>query len=71
MNPVKFAWSNRNQLEDGLWGVFYYSPGNGMATGEKVYYGRNVWSDEATAIQSQEDWEPRMAGLAGRTVNSQ
>lgn len=46
---------------DGYWGVFYETPGTGMATGEKRFYGKSFFATEEQAIKSQKEWEARHA----------
>lgn len=51
-----FKWSNRNKVGE-KWFVFYYTMGTGFDTGIRVYYGKNEWTTEESAIQSQAEWE--------------
>lgn len=57
---IEFKWSSRNQLPSGRWGTWFYAQGTEMATGQRVYYGKSEWSDEASAIKAQEEWENRI-----------
>lgn len=54
-----FSWSSRNMADGKFW-VFYYCKGMGFETGQKVYYGKNVWNSEEKAIADQEVWEKRV-----------
>lgn len=57
--PAKvFQWSNRNKV-DNRWRTFFYAPGMGFETGNKVYVGRNDWNTEASAIEAQDKHEAR------------
>lgn len=56
---LRYEWSNRNKLPNGRWGTFLYCPGAEMATGTRVYYGRNEWATEAEAATAQTEWEKR------------
>ncbi len=53
-----FKWSNRNKVES-RWRTFFYAPGMGFETGNKVYVGRNDWNTEASAIDAQKKHEAR------------
>jgi hypothetical protein len=56
-----YEWSNRSfnpsSARPHNWTTFYYCQGAGFNAGHKVYYGRNDWSDEQSAIDAQERWE--------------
>lgn len=56
----EFTWSNRNRQPSGKWGVFYYCQGTGFETGNKVYYGKNEFHTEDSAIDAQRRWEARV-----------
>lgn len=57
----QYEWSNRSfnpsTERPHNWTTFYYCQGAGFNAGHKVYYGRNDWSDEQSAIDAQERWE--------------
>ena len=55
MKP-EFEWSTRSKVE-ARWRTFYYAPGMGFETGNKVYVGRNDWNTEASAVEAQQRHE--------------
>lgn len=57
---IEFHWSSRNQLSNGRWGTWFYAKGTEMAAGQRVYYGKNEWNTEESAIKAQEQWEARI-----------